>query len=159
LRKHSFKIGFNFGVTSGIITTLGLIVGLHSGTHSKLVVIGGILIIAIADAFSDALGIHISEESENKHSPKEIWESTISTFISKFIFTLTFLLPILLLELSTAIIFSLIWGLLVLAILSFNIAKEQQKKPLKIILEHMIIAFLVIITTHYVGDWISATFG
>ncbi|MCW4031892.1 MAG: hypothetical protein NWF08_00675 [Candidatus Bathyarchaeota archaeon] len=146
-------------MTSGIITTLGLIVGLHSGTHSKLVIIGGILIIAIADAFSDALGIHISEESENKHSSKEIWESTISTFISKFVFASTFLVPILLLELSTAIIFSVIWGLLVLAILSFNIAREQQKKPLKIILEHIIIALLVIITTHYIGDWISTTFG
>jgi VIT1/CCC1 family predicted Fe2+/Mn2+ transporter len=146
-------------VTSGIITTLGLIVGLHSGTHSKLVIIGGILIIAIADAFSDALGIHISEESENKHSSKEIWESTISTFISKFVFASTFLIPILLLKLSTAIIISVIWGLLVLAILSFNIAKEQQKKPWKIISEHIIIALLVIITTHYVGDWISSTFG
>jgi len=159
VKKHSFKIGFSFGVTSGIITTLGLIVGLHSGTHSKLVVIGGILIIAIADAFSDALGIHISEESENKHSSKEIWESTISTFISKFAFASTFLIPILLLELSTAIIISVIWGLLVLAILSFNIAREQQKKPWKIISEHIIIALLVIITTHYVGDWISTTFG
>jgi VIT1/CCC1 family predicted Fe2+/Mn2+ transporter len=159
VRRHSFKIGFSFGVTSGIITTLGLIVGLHSGTHSKLVIIGGILIIAIADAFSDALGIHISEESENKHSSKEIWESTISTFISKFVFASTFLIPILLLKLSTAIIISVIWGLLVLAILSFNIAKEQQKKPWKIISEHIIIALLVIITTHYVGDWISSTFG
>jgi VIT1/CCC1 family predicted Fe2+/Mn2+ transporter len=159
LREHSLKIGFSFGVTSGIITTLGLIVGLHSGTHSKLVVIGGILIIAIADAFSDALGIHISEESENRHSPKEIWESTISTFISKFVFASTFLIPILLLELSTAIIISVIWGLLVLAILSFNIAREQQKKPWKIISEHILIALLVIITTHYVGDWISVTLG
>lgn len=159
MREHSFKIGFSFGVTSGIITTLGLIVGLHSGTHSKLVVIGGILIIAIADAFSDALGIHISEESENRHSSKEIWESTISTFISKFVFASTFLIPILLFELSIAIIISVIWGLLVLAILSFNIAREQQKKPWKIISEHIIIALLVIITTHYMGDWISATLG
>jgi VIT1/CCC1 family predicted Fe2+/Mn2+ transporter len=84
--KHSLKTGFSFGLTSGIITTLGLMVGLHSGTHSKLVVVGGILTIAIADAFSDALGIHISEESENKHTKKEIWESTISTFLSKFVF-------------------------------------------------------------------------
>jgi len=86
--KHSLKIGFSFGLTSGIITTLGLIVGLHSGTHSKLVILGGILIIAIADAFSDALGIHISEESEGKHTTKEIWESTIATFLAKFVFAL-----------------------------------------------------------------------
>ena len=77
--KHSLKVGFNFGLTSGIITTLGLMVGLHASTHSKLVVIGGILTIAIADALSDAIGIHIAEESENKHTAKEVWESTFST--------------------------------------------------------------------------------
>ena len=53
--EHSFRVGMSFGLTSGIITTLGLIVGLHSGTHSKLAVIGGILTIAMADALSDVL--------------------------------------------------------------------------------------------------------
>ena len=81
--KHSIKKGFSFGLTSGVITTLGLIVGLHSGTHSKLVVIGGVLVIAVADALSDALGIHISEESENKHTQREIWEATQHLAIKK----------------------------------------------------------------------------
>ena len=153
--KHSLKTGFSFGLTSGIITTLGLMVGLHSGTHSKLVVLGGILTIAIADAFSDALGIHISEESENKHSTKEIWESTISTFLSKFIFALTFIIPVLLLELFAAILVSIVWGLSILGILSYKMAKERYEKPWKVVGEHMLIATIVIILTHYVGDWIS----
>ena len=29
IMKHSLKTGFSFGLTSGIITTLGLMVGLH----------------------------------------------------------------------------------------------------------------------------------
>ena len=117
MMKHSLKTGLSFGLTPGIITTLGLMVGLNSSTHSKLVVLGGILTIAIADGFSDALGIHISEESENKHTIKEIWESTIYTFLFKFIFALTFIIPILLFQLSTAIIISVIWGLSLLGIL------------------------------------------
>jgi len=129
MMKHSIKTGFSFGLTSGIITTLGLMVGLHSSTHSKLVVIGGILTIAIADAFSDALGIHFSEESENKHSTIEIWQATISTFLSKLIVALTFILPLLLLQLSIAIIVSVIWGLSVLGLFSFYIAKKQKVKP------------------------------
>lgn len=72
--KGSLKTGLSFGLTSGIITTLGLMVGLHSGTHSKLVVAGGIVTIAVADAFSDALGMHVSQESENQHSSREIWK-------------------------------------------------------------------------------------
>lgn len=153
--KQQIRTGISFGLTSGIITTLGLIVGLHSGTHSKTVVIGGILIIAIADAFSDAFGIHISEESENIHTTKEIWESTIYTFLSKFIFALIFVIPVLLFELSIAIIASVILGLFMLGIFSFIIAREQKTKPWKVILEHLIIALVVIVITHYVGDLVG----
>ncbi len=146
-------------MTSGIITTLGLMVGLHSGTQSKIAVMGGILTIAIADAFSDALGIHISEESENKHTEREIWESTLSTFFFKFVFALTFMVPVLLLELSTAIVVSIVWGLFVLSILNFSIAREQKANPWKMTAEHLLIALIVITITHYVGDFVAATFG
>ncbi len=157
--NHSIKTGFSFGLTSATITTLGLMVGLQAGTHSKPAVIGGILIIAVADAFSDALGIHISEESENKHTAKQIWVSTVSTFITKFIFALTFVIPVLLLELSAAVIISVIWGLSMLGLFSFQIAKEQKKQPWRIIFEHLFIALLVIFITHYLGNWISLIFG
>ncbi len=153
--RHPIRTGISFGLTSGIITTLGLIVGLHSGTHSKIVVIGGILIIAIADAFSDAFGIHVSEESENIHTAKEIWESTIYTFLFKFIFALIFVIPILLFELSIAIITSVILGLFMLCIFNFIIAREQKRRPWKVIVEHLLIALVVIVITHYVGDWIG----
>jgi len=130
-------------------------VGLHAGTHSRPVVLGGILTIAVADAFSDALGIHISEESENQHTHAEIWASTFATFSSKFFFALTFIIPVLAFELATAIAVSIAWGLSVLAILSYVIAVEQKKKPLGIVAEHITIAVVVILITHYVGDWIS----
>jgi VIT1/CCC1 family predicted Fe2+/Mn2+ transporter len=153
--KQSFKTGFSFGLTSGIITTLGLIVGLHSGTHSQLVILGGILAIAIADAFSDAMGIHISEEAKNKFTQKEVWEATLATFASKFIFALTFIAPILLLSLFPAIIFSIIWGFLLIGTFSFFMARQQGKNPPPVILEHLTIAILVVLITHFVGDWVS----
>lgn len=153
--RNSLKKGFSFGLTSGIITTLGLIVGLHSGTNSKMVIIGGVLVIAIADAMSDALGMHVSEESENHHSAKEIWEATISTFLAKFLFALTFIVPIVFLELSTAIIVSIVWGLSMIAIFSYYLARMQKTKPQHIIFEHVLIAVVVIFITHYVGDFVA----
>lgn len=153
--KLSIRKGFGFGFTSGIITTLGLIVGLHSGTHSSHIIIGSIIVIAIADAMSDALGIHISEEFESKHSAREIWESTITTFLSKFIFALTFIIPILLLELFTAIVICVIWGLFLLTLFSYLIAKEQNAKSYKVITEHLTIAVIVIVIAHYIGDLIT----
>ena len=153
--KQSIKKGFSFGLTSGIITTLGLIVGLHSSTNSKLVIIGGILIIAFADALSDALGMHISEESGNGDNHNEVWEATIATFLTKLIFALTFVLPVLYLKLGTAIIVSIIWGLSFIALISYYIGKDQKIKSHNVILEHLAIAVIVIIITHYVGDWIA----
>ncbi len=148
-------VGFSFGLTSGIITTLGLMVGLNAGTHSKLVVIGGILTIAIADAFSDALGIHISEESEGKHTHRQVWAATLATFLSKFIFALTFIIPVLMFELNTAVLASIIWGLTVLFVFSFKMAREQGGNPWKVVAEHISIAAIVIFITHYIGGWMS----
>ncbi len=156
--KLSIRKGFSFGITSAIITTLGIIVGLSSSTHSRIAIIGGILSIAIADAFSDALGIHISEEAELKNKPKQQWIAALSAFLTKFIFALTFILPILFLKNEPAIIVSLIWGLGLLTIFSYYLAKKQKIQPWRAIAEHVIIAAVVIIITHLVGQWIGKAF-
>lgn len=153
--RSSIIKGISFGLTSGVITTLGLIVGLHSTTGSLKVVVGGIFVIAIADALSDALGVHISEESENNHTAKEIWVATIFTFVAKFIFSLIFVIPFLFLPLLTAIQVSVIFGLFIIAVFSFYIAKEQKISSFEVVGEHLLIASLVIAITHFVGDWIS----
>jgi VIT1/CCC1 family predicted Fe2+/Mn2+ transporter len=152
--KDSLRTGISFGLTSAVITTLGLMVGLTSGTHSKVVVLAGILTIAIADAFSDALGIHVSEEAENVHTPAQIWAATAATFLAKFLFAMTFVVPVLLFSLSTAVVVSVIWGMLILTILSYVIAKSQGEPPWKIIGEHLLIGTVVILLTHWTGEWI-----
>jgi VIT1/CCC1 family predicted Fe2+/Mn2+ transporter len=149
--KHSIKTGLSFGLTSAIITTLGLMVGIYSGTRSRPAVLGAILIIAIADALSDSLGIHMSEESENKHTPREIWESTLYTFLSKFIFAATFIVPVIIFNLRLAVIISIIWGLLLLTVFSFYLARNEKTAAWKVILEHIFVAVIVIIATHSVG--------
>ena len=132
-------------------------VGLHSGTHSRTVVIGGILTIAVADAMSDALGIHIAEESKNNGVVSEIWESTIATFVAKFLIALTFVVPVLLLPLGGGHDGERGWGLTLLTVLSYLLARAQQIPAWKVIAEHVVIGVSVIAITHYVGDWIHAT--
>ncbi|MCX6818618.1 MAG: hypothetical protein NT129_01300 [Candidatus Aenigmarchaeota archaeon] len=156
--KESLKLGFSFGITSGVITTLGLIIGLDAGTHSVLAVLGGIITIAVADAFSDSLGIHISQETKDGHKDKDIWESMLSTFAAKFFIALSFVVPFLLLSLSDAIIISVIWGLSLLSVLSYYIARVGKEKAWQVIAEHLVIAIVVIIIAHFVGDWISVVF-
>jgi VIT1/CCC1 family predicted Fe2+/Mn2+ transporter len=157
--KRSIKKGFGFGLASGVVTTLGMMVGLNASTHSKLAVIGGIIATAIADAFSDAMGIHIAEESENRHSTREIWEATLSTWTSKFLFALTFVVPVLVFKLDAAIAVSVIWGLSLIITFSYHMATQQGVKPYKVVLEHVAIVVMVIIITHYAGKWVAVFCG
>ncbi len=157
--KETLLKGVGFGLTSGVITTLGIIVGLHAGTHSKLAVLAGMVVLAIADALSDAIGIHISEEAEGEHATKEIWEATLFTFSSKLAFSLTFVPLIVFLELSTAILASVVWGLFLIVIVSYFTAKLQNKNIHRTIAEHLLVTIIVIIIAHYTGDIIYGFFG
>lgn len=152
--RQSIKTGLSFGLTSGVITTLGLLVGLHAGTQSRVAVIGGIATIAVADALSDAMGIHLAEESKNNGSELEIWEATVSTFLAKFVIAMSFVVPLILLPLDQAVLVSVAWGLGLLTLLSYGLARTQRIAPWKVIAEHGVIVLFVVAVTHYLGEWL-----
>jgi len=157
-RTDGARTGLFFGATSGVITTLGLMTGLNAGTKSITAVLGGILVIAVADAMSDALGIHLAEEANPKTDHAHVWQATITTFLTKFIFALSFAVPLLLLPLGPAVVASIAWGMLVIVVLSYLLAKSQDEAPLPIILEHLGIAILVVILSNFIGAWVARTF-
>ena len=156
--KISLKKGLSYGVTSGVITTLGLIIGLYFSESGRDIILAGILTIAFADALSDGLGIHISEEAENKHSKKEIWESTLSTVVTKMIFALSFIIPILLFSMGIAIIINLIWGAALLIALSYYVARNNKENVLSVLAEHVGIAIIVIAGSFAIGGLINLFF-
>ena len=92
--------GFGFGSASGVITTLGMIVGLYSASSDRLAIIGGIVTVSVADALSDALGEHISEESKRHPVARDVRNITISTFVTKLLIGLSFLIPFIFLNYS-----------------------------------------------------------
>jgi len=148
---------FSFGATSAIVTSLALIVGLDSSANPKLTIIGSLLLLAIADNISDSLGIHIYQESQLL-SPNAIKVSTFTNFITRLLITLSFVLLVIFLPLGYAIIFSVVFGLLLLAIMSYFIAKYQKVNPYSAIFQHVGLAVLVIIMSHFLGNWIMGMF-
>ena len=159
LKSDGARTGLFFGATSGVITTIGLLTGLYAGTGTVAAVLGGILVIAVADAMSDALGIHLAEEADPNTSTQHVWAATISTFFTKFVFAISFAIPLLLLPLQHAVVASIAWGMLVITVLSYFLAKAQGERPLPIITEHLAIAILVVVLSHQIGAWVGATFG
>jgi VIT1/CCC1 family predicted Fe2+/Mn2+ transporter len=161
LVKKSYKTGISFGLVSGVLTTLGLLIGLGVGTQSKEVIIGGILTIAVADALSDAFGVHLSQESTGENSKKQIWESTISTFLSKFLLALTFLIPVLVFDIKTARIIDIIWGFVVIISISFlsSILNRVEKKELiSAVLEHVLLFIFTVTLSYLIGTFIDKKF-
>ena len=157
-RNEGARTGLFFGATSGVITTIGLITGLNAGTRSVAAVLGGIFVIAVADAMSDALGIHLAEEADPNATTSHVWAATISTFLNKFVFALSFAVPLLLLPLDTAVLASLVWGMVVITALSYFLARSQGTRPLHVIGEHLGIAALVVVLSHLIGVWVNRTF-
>lgn len=152
--KTAIKKGFGFGLTSGIITTLGMMIGLNMVTHSKVAVLAGILVIAITDALSDAVAIFMADETSS-HKEVSIWQESISLFISKLVVGFTFALPVIFLDLNLAVSASVIYGLVLLLALSYFIAKNDRHPILKLVISHLLVAILVIIISAIVGYYVE----
>ena len=148
---------FSFGATSAIVTNLGIITGLETLTHPKLSIIGALLVIALADNLSDSFGIHIFQESEDV-SKKEVWLSTFTNFLARLLVSLTFIVPVIVLPVKIAVVCSLIWGLLLLAVTTYMISKQRKINPYPAIAAHIIIAVLVVIASNLIGAFVIARF-
>lgn len=158
LRNKGARTGVFFGATSGVITTIGLIAGLNAGTKSLVAVLGGILVVAIADAMSDAMGIHLAQEADPDSTDEHIWAATIWTFFTKLIVALTFALPLLWFPLQLAVAIAVGWGLLVITLLSAYLARVQNTPMLNVVTEHLVIAIVVVAISHYIGVWVGNEF-
>ncbi|HEX6260323.1 MAG TPA: hypothetical protein VFZ51_06685 [Woeseiaceae bacterium] len=158
MENKGTRTGIYFGATSGVITTIGLIAGLYAGTDSLVAVLGGILVVAVSDAMSDALGIHLAQEADPESNSAHIWAATISTFLTKLIVALTFALPLIFLTLDVAVAVSVGWGLIVIVLLSYYLARTQKAAVLPVIAEHLAIAIVVVTLAHFIGVWVQSVF-
>jgi hypothetical protein len=159
--KKSYKAGISFGLVSAVLTTLGLMIGLGVGTQSKEIVIGGILTIAIADALSDSFGVHLSQESAGDNSKRQVWESTVATFVSKLVLALTFLVPVLVFDVKTARILDIIWGFMVIVLLSIFFSAQRgsdKKEMVSTIVEHVSLFIFITIFSYLIGIFVDRKF-
>ena len=160
INQEKFRSGKNkflFGSTAAIITNMGLVVGLFSSPNAKANIIGSILIIAVADNISDTLGIHIYQEAEGL-SAKEVWLSSFTNFISRFIVSLIFILLILALPIKTSVVCCLILGFFIISFTSYFIAVHKGKNPYLAVREHILVAVIVIILSKALGNFVISQF-
>jgi VIT1/CCC1 family predicted Fe2+/Mn2+ transporter len=135
----------SFGVTSAVMTSLAIVVGL-GGTATAMTITTALLIIAVADNISDSFGIHIYKESQCS-SKKEVKETTFGNFIARLITTSIFIIFVIFLSTNLAMIFSVIFSLLSIIVMSYFISLHQKKNPYISILKHLSIAVIVLVSS------------
>jgi VIT1/CCC1 family predicted Fe2+/Mn2+ transporter len=144
---------YSMGATAAIITSMGLIAGLTQSDTMRQTTIAGLLIIAIADNISDSLGIHIYKESEGAKK-REILSATFGNFLLRLILVVSFIMIVVLFPSVQALIISSVWGLTLLILLSYSIAKAKKTTVRAEIIWHVVVALLVIIGSKLLGGFI-----
>jgi len=153
------KIGnVSFGGTAAIVTSVALIFGLDAATATKSAIVSGLLIIALADNLTDALSMHIYQESERRLQPREAFIATWSNFATRLMLALTFVLLVVLLPITSAVIASAVWGLSLLIALTWALARERKVSFVAELGKHCAAALAVILASRGIGAFITARF-
>jgi len=162
MRWHD-RIGeLTFGICSGILTALGLLVGMAvsmaQSTNAKLAVIAAIITIAVADSGSDAFGVYMQRRGERGVSRATALRYAFSTLVGKFGFPLTFVVPIALLPLNIGVWVDIAWGLVALSILSTEQAIVARQSICKTACRNIGLAVAIIVFSAIAGAAVDKIF-
>jgi len=146
---------FSFGATSALVTSMGLIVGLNAATIAKPALIGTLLIIGLADNLTDSLSVHIYQEAERLDQRRAL-RTTITNFFVRLLVAISFVALQLALPAGDATAASLAWGFVLLAALTYALARTRQVNPVSEIAKHVGVGVVVIAISKLVGDAIPS---
>ena len=144
----------SFGGTAGIVTSMALLVGLDAAHAGKASVIGALLIIAVADNLTDSLSVQMYQEAERREK-KEAILGTLTNFATRFFVCLTFV-GIVALFWKHAVAAGIAWGMALLSVISYMVARGRSVSVLPEIAKHVGVALLVIVVSEGIGQWITA---
>lgn len=151
VKKHTSGFqGVAFGIMGGVVTILGVMLGL-STTGNKQFTELGILVAGLADSFSDAAAMYVSEETEGIHTKKEVVATALATLFGKIASLILLMTPVLLLPLREGAIVSVLIGVFLLTGLSFYIKKDFKEK-IRFAVEYILLAIVVAMISYSIGN-------
>jgi len=145
----------SYGGTAAIVTSTALISGLNAADTTKAVIVSALLIAALADNLTDALSVHIFQESEELDQ-KDAFTGTMTNFVTRLLLCISFVPLVMLFPHSHAAIAAIVWGGLLLAMLTYLVARQRNLNPLLEVVKHLLVASAVIVASMLIGRWIGA---
>ena len=148
----------SYGGTAAVVTSMALIGGLSAASATKPVIMSALLIAALADNLTDALSIHVFQESEHLDE-KDAFRGTIANFFARLLLCVSFVPLVGCLPSVHVAKAATAWGMLLLAALTYLVARERQVSPWPEVAKHLLVAFAVIVVSGAIGHLIGAVLG
>lgn len=145
-RRRTHPTGFSFGGTAAIVTSMGVIVGFSASTVAKGPIVSSLLIVALADNISDSLSIHLYQESENLDG-RAAFRATLTNFAARLVVSLSFVALVLVLPRNLLAGAALGWGMLLLGVLSYVLARARKVSTWREVAKHLLIAAIVVVVS------------
>ena len=145
----------SFGGTAAIVTSMALMAGLESANAAKATEVSALLIAAVADNLADSLSVHLYQESEGLER-REAFVGTLANFATRLIVCISFVLMVLLFERRTAAVGGVVWGLSLLGVLSYMLARQRNVSALSEVAKHVGVAAVIVFVSKIIGQWITA---
>lgn len=142
--------GAMFGLMDGIVTVIGIILGISALGDQRLLILAAIAG-ALADSMANAAGIHVGTETSKRFPKKSVMISTIYAFASTFIAAALLIIPHFLLGLQQAILASLVIAIIMLGAMGVFVAHYRNRNPVLIALEYIAIGLFVSFVTYISG--------
>jgi hypothetical protein len=144
----------SFGGTAAIVTSMALIVGLDAANAGRAAMVSALLIAAVADNLTDSLSVHMYQESERLEE-REAFIGTVSNFVTRLVVCLTFVLIVVLFRMHVAAIGGIVWGMLLLIVLNYILARHRNIGAMSELGKHLAVALVVIFVSKGIGHWIT----
>lgn len=144
-KKEIVGKGQLFGLISGTVTTIGVIVGLWQSHNDVGVIIAAIMSIALSDSFSDGFGMYFSQRTHL--DTVEARNVGLRTTFYKFLVTVSYIIPFLIVDINTAIQINITWGCFLISYASYQIGEG--------FLLNLLLAMIVIFMSYLGGNMVK----
>ena len=101
--------------------------------------------------------MHLYKEAEG-YAERLSLLSTVLSFVSRLLVSLSFIAIVLMFSISQAIPIAIVWGLLLLTLISYLINRSRGQQSILEIFKHLFVAVTVIVLSRYVGYLIAKHF-
>ncbi|HUK26952.1 MAG TPA: VIT1/CCC1 transporter family protein [Candidatus Acidoferrales bacterium] len=152
--------GVAFGTVDGMITILGVVIGIATATQNSGAVIVAGLVAGLANAFGNTFGFYASElaeraehiqENEHLNSINETNRSTLLAFLHSVASTIVIVAPFIIFGLRDAMVSSLIIGLVLLFALGIAVGKFSHASPWRFGIRYVLLGLIGTALSFIVG--------